>query len=57
MPHYKVTWIIDITADTPREAAEYALEIQQDPCSTATYFTVKDVDAGTEVGIDLEDRT
>lgn len=32
--------MIDIDADSPREAAEIALEIQRDPESTATVFHV-----------------
>jgi hypothetical protein len=38
--HYIVTWVIDIEAETPEEAAEKALEIQRDPESTATVFDV-----------------
>jgi len=52
---YRVTWIIDIDATSPRRAAEAALEIQRDVFSEATYFTVKDVDAGTEMDVDLEE--
>lgn len=39
---YHVTWEIDIDfqAETPRQAAQRALEIQRDPDSTATVFTV-----------------
>ena len=40
MMDYKVTWIIDITAESHIEAARKALEIQRDKHSTATYFTV-----------------
>lgn len=54
MAHYKVTWIIDIEAGTPRKAAEQALCIQRDVFSTATCFTVKDVDEGTKQDVDLE---
>lgn len=38
---YTVTWDIDIDADSPEEAAKLALEIQRDPNSTATYFSVE----------------
>lgn len=55
MRRFKVTWIIDIDASTEREAAEQALKIQRDVFSTATFFTVKDVGAGTEVDVDLEE--
>jgi hypothetical protein len=41
MPLHRVTWEIDIEAKTPKEAARKALEIQHDPLSPATVFTVK----------------
>lgn len=40
MSTHRVIWEIDIDADSPREAAEKALEIQRDVNSTATHFTV-----------------
>ncbi len=40
MKSYKVTWDIDIDADSPREAALKAQVIQRDPQSTATCFDV-----------------
>ena len=40
MPEFKVVWEMDIEADTPRAAAERALEIHRDPQSIATEFTV-----------------
>lgn len=52
MPEFRVRWEVDIDADTPREAAERAHAMQQDPTS-AVYFTVElpdgdwsDVDLG-----------
>lgn len=42
---YRVTWIIDIDADTPREAALRALEIQRDPNSIAQVFEVSEPDS------------
>ncbi len=50
---YRVTWVIDIDADTPREAAEKALEIQRDPQSIATHFIVRAVNSIMRVEIDL----
>ena len=45
MPDYRVTWVIDIfDAASPRAAAKHALEIQRDPESTATVFTVERVE-------------
>ena len=38
---YRVRWEIDVDGDTPREAAEKALEIQRDQLSTATVFQVE----------------
>ena len=43
MPEFKdylVIWEIDLKAESPREAAQQALEIQRDPESIATVFTV-----------------
>jgi hypothetical protein len=37
---YRVKWEIDIEAKNPEEAAKKALEIQRDPKSIATYFSV-----------------
>ena len=37
---YRVRWEIDIEADSPREAAEKAREIQTNPESMATVFQV-----------------
>ena len=40
MATYRVTWEIDLEANSPREAAEQAQEIQRDPNSIATVFAV-----------------
>jgi hypothetical protein len=40
MRTYKVMWEIDISADSPEEAAKRAREIQLDPESWATVFDV-----------------
>jgi hypothetical protein len=37
---YRVTWVINVEADSPMDAAKQALEIQRDPKSTATIFDV-----------------
>ncbi len=39
---YLVEWAINISAESPEEAAKFALEIQRDPKSLATYFIVTD---------------
>lgn len=40
MREYMVHWSIELTADSPEEAARQALEIQRDPDSLATVFHV-----------------
>jgi hypothetical protein len=54
MPEYHVSWEIDLSADSPREAAAKALAIQRDAESIATVFDVTD-EAGATERIDLED--
>lgn len=49
---YLVEWSIDITAQTPHEAASRALDIQRDAASTATFFEVTDT-RGQRHQIDL----
>ena len=39
---YRVTWIIDLDAESFEDAAEKALEIQRDPESLATHFLIQD---------------
>jgi hypothetical protein len=54
MTSYRVTWEIDIEADTPVEAAKIALSYQRDPESTSTVFEVFESDADSgPVKIDL----
>lgn len=42
---YHVIWHIEVSADSPEEAAQVAKAIQADPGSTATHFEVVDEDA------------
>lgn len=51
MPDYRVRWEIDIDADSPREAAEKAREIQLDPESTAIVFEVSERYVTTTPGV------
>ena len=37
---YTVTWVIDLDADSPEDAARKALDVQRDPESIATCFDV-----------------
>lgn len=54
MPDYRVTWSIDVEADSPEEAATQALIIQRDnhPDNAATVFDVLSPD-GHEETVDL----
>lgn len=53
MTDYKVFWEIDVSASSPREAAEKAWEIMRAPFSSANAFTVSDgVDT---IPVDLEE--
>ena len=54
MQHYRVTWGIDIDAETPRQAAEQALAIHRNPESIATIFDVWP-DNDSPLRIDLSD--
>lgn len=54
MAEFKVTWEIELEAETALEAARAALAIQRDPASTATVFTVVDPEGRVEQ-IDLEE--
>jgi len=40
MSLFRVTWVIDLDASSPRDAAEQALAIQRNPESIATVFDV-----------------
>ena len=52
---YRVTWVIDIPAESPRAAAETARRIQLDPESSATIFDVSKHPDGNMVEIDVGD--
>ena len=49
---FVVTWVIELDADSPEEAARQALEVQRDAESIATHFRVRDAD-GNEIEIDI----
>ena len=54
MTEYIVTWTIQLTADTPVDAAKMALEIHRDPTSAATYFKVQEsTPGGLTFNVDL----
>jgi hypothetical protein len=56
MMSYRVSWEIDIDADSPQQAVERALEIQRRPDSIATVFTVQD-ETGKSIQVDLDGST
>ena len=49
---YRVTWVIDLDAGSPEDAARKALAIHRDPDSWATHFEVQD-QAGRTQEVDL----
>jgi hypothetical protein len=49
---YRVTWTIDIDAESAIDAAKLALDIHRDTESIATVFSVRD-ENGKETAIDL----
>lgn len=53
MKTYRVTWEIDIDANSEREAAQAALKIQRDKESAATVFDVQAEDSSRAVHVDL----
>lgn len=57
MTEYRVTWVIDVDADTPEDAARKAREYQIDPDSTANVFDVvnREIPEAKPVRIDLQD--
>lgn len=50
---YRITWIIDLDAHSPVEAAQKALAIQRDPHSLAVHFHVHDPRGGV-FSVDLD---
>lgn len=44
LKQYRVEWVIEIEAHSPKEAAQIAQKIQRDQESMATFFTVYDYD-------------
>ncbi len=54
MKEYRVSWVIDISADSPLDAAEEAYRIQQKPDSWATVFVVQELDSTRKWQVDLD---
>jgi len=58
MKEYRVTWKIDLDAESPRGAAKQARVIQRDLKSTATVFSVINTKTGEPFMVDLfEEQT
>lgn len=57
MPTYHVTWLIEVDADTPVEAAREARRIQLDPSNEATSFMIWDYTNDKDIEVDLADET
>lgn len=43
MAVFKITWEIEVSGETPKDAAIEALEIMQDPFSEALFFTIEEM--------------
>lgn len=58
MTQYRVEWVIDIDTEMgPFTAAERAREAQVRPHSTATVFTVTNMETTVPCEVDLTERT
>lgn len=54
MGSYKLTWVIDMEADSPKEAAKAALQLQLENWdTTANVFEVEDKETGDCYNVDL----
>ncbi len=51
---YKVTWEIEVEADSPDEAARMCRKIQLDPRNIASVFMVEDTDTGVVSQIETD---
>jgi hypothetical protein len=60
MALFRVEWVIDLDAESPREAAEKARAIQQDPKSIAHVYHVRQHTPGStlcdRVDVDLDEK-
>jgi len=57
MTEWEVSWVIEIYADTPEQAARIAMEIQRDPDSMAGAFRVQNTaNYNQAYNIDLSDE-
>ena len=50
---YRITWMIELEAESPEAAARQALAIHRDPQSLATIFDVTDAQGSSAVMVDV----
>jgi len=55
MPSYRITWEIDVDADSPREAAHRAREIQLDPEAWVGCFEIREDGSDEVLRVDIDD--
>ena len=55
MKEYRVTWVIDVSAESPEDAARKALEIQRDVESTALVFKIREIGISKLAGMTVVD--
>ncbi len=53
MPEFNISWVIQLQAENPVDAAEQALQIHRDQLSKATHFQVTD-EYGNQEDVDAE---
>ncbi len=58
MPHWRVTWLIDVHAETAEDAATIAREVQRKPENSAAVFRVTNnpTVAGQLVSVSLNEE-
>lgn len=55
MPEYRCVWEIDVTADSPEDAARQARAMQQDQDAMVGVFTVKELPNGEPTVVDTDE--
>lgn len=56
MREYRVTWEIDLTANSPKDAARLARDIQLDRDNLATSFEVQEIRPIVEITLHVESQ-
>ena len=55
MSEYRVMWVIDVDADSPRDAALMAKAIHMDRANVATFYDVIDISTYEKTVIDTSE--